>query len=366
MNKLKIALLAAAAVYSAGAMSAEVYKSDGASLSVYGRVKAEVMNGYGYVDQSLKTDAEDHPGFIGSARLGVSGESKVNDFFTAFGNIYYDLSAEDGIDANDRMNVYYGWVGMRFGDYGELLGGHMEPAAYRALAPVDVFEDWGFAGNGASLDLHNTGAANRQDGIIMYQADDLGGSGIGFSVSYRFRDAGDNTKNGVSAGLSYDTPIGLGLTAGYQYNKAIDKSVTGDRTETILGAYYGAFGEPGFYGAGVYNHTKLNTGDHMSDDSVKYCDEDCAFSGDGFDLVASYTTPEGMFTFTADWGYMKNQWRNSDSDVAVNQIVGNITWNINEQAQLLVEYVDNFADGEGDAYRDAHQDLLTLDRKSVV
>ena len=41
MNKLKIALLAAAAaVYSAGAMSAEVYKSDGASLSVYGRVKA--------------------------------------------------------------------------------------------------------------------------------------------------------------------------------------------------------------------------------------------------------------------------------------------------------------------------------------
>ena len=49
MNKLKIALLAAAAVYSAGAMSAEVYKSDGASLSVYGRVKAEVMNGYGYV-----------------------------------------------------------------------------------------------------------------------------------------------------------------------------------------------------------------------------------------------------------------------------------------------------------------------------
>lgn len=67
-----------------------------------------------------------------------------------------------------------------------------------------------------------------------------------------------------------------------------------------------------------------------------------------------------MFTFTADWGYMKNQWRNSDSDVAVNQIVGNITWNINEQAQLLVEYVDNFADGEGDAYRDAHQDLLTF------
>ena len=73
MNKLKIALLAAAAVYSAGAMSAEVYKSDGASLSVYGRVKAEIMNGYGYADQSLKTGKEDHPGFIGSARLGVSG-----------------------------------------------------------------------------------------------------------------------------------------------------------------------------------------------------------------------------------------------------------------------------------------------------
>ena len=174
MNKIKLAALVSAAVVSSSATSAEIYKTDTASLSINGRVKAEVLNSYGYLNQTKKKNPDDHPGFIGSARLGVSGESKVNDFFTAFGNIYYDLSAEDGIDANDRMNVYYGWVGMRFGDYGELLGGHMEPAAYRALAPVDVFEDWGFAGNGASLDLHNTGAANRQDGIIMYQADDLG------------------------------------------------------------------------------------------------------------------------------------------------------------------------------------------------
>ena len=42
----KIAALSAAFI-SAGAGAAEVYHTDSASLTVYGRVKAEALNGYG-------------------------------------------------------------------------------------------------------------------------------------------------------------------------------------------------------------------------------------------------------------------------------------------------------------------------------
>lgn len=49
----KIAALSAAFI-SAGAGAAEVYHTDSASLTVYGRVKAEALNGYGYQKFSAK------------------------------------------------------------------------------------------------------------------------------------------------------------------------------------------------------------------------------------------------------------------------------------------------------------------------
>ncbi|MEE3386032.1 MAG: porin, partial [Prevotella sp.] len=160
----KIAALSAAFI-SAGAGAAEVYHTDSASLSVYGRVKAEALNGYGYQKFSAKTGREDHPGLSLTARLGLSGESKANDFFSAFGNFLYDLNAEDGIDAKDRMKIRFGYIGARFGRYGALTAGHQYPAAYNALAHIDVFEHFGISGNGSSLDRHGVGAAIRQDGI---------------------------------------------------------------------------------------------------------------------------------------------------------------------------------------------------------
>ena len=365
----KIAALSAAFI-SAGAGAAEVYHTDSASLSVYGRVKAEALNGYGYQKFSAKTGREDHPGLSLTARLGLSGESKANDFFSAFGNFLYDLNAEDGIDAKDRMKIRFGYIGARFGRYGALTAGHQYPAAYNALAHIDVFEHFGISGNGSSLDRHGVGAAIRQDGIIKFQEDNL--NGFSYAVSYRFRDHGDNTKDGIAASFGYETPIGLGFVAGYQYNKAIDDTpvykvdenngllklagVTGDRTEAIFGAYYGTFDKPGFYAAASYDHTRLNSPNGLSDDETSG-NTAAGFNGDGFDAVVSYTTPGGAFTIGADWGYFKNNWANSDRDDAVNQITGIALWHVTDQAYGIIEYVDNFGDGE---HRTAHQDWLSI------
>ena len=68
MNKIKLAALVSAAVISSSAMSAEIYKTDTASLSINGRVKAEVLNSYGYLNQTKKSNPDDHPGFIRPSR----------------------------------------------------------------------------------------------------------------------------------------------------------------------------------------------------------------------------------------------------------------------------------------------------------
>lgn len=62
MNKIKTAAIIAAAFVSAGAGAAEVYKTDSASLPVYGRVKAEALNGYGY--QNIRKDRQGRPSRI--------------------------------------------------------------------------------------------------------------------------------------------------------------------------------------------------------------------------------------------------------------------------------------------------------------
>ena len=77
MNKIKIAALIGAAFLTADvASAADIYKSDDASLSVYGRVKAEVLNGYGYQAVSAKDGAEDHP-FLGGEPLFPRGSCRT-------------------------------------------------------------------------------------------------------------------------------------------------------------------------------------------------------------------------------------------------------------------------------------------------
>ena len=159
---------------------------------------------------------------------------------------------------------------------------------------------------------------------------------------------------------------GIGLTAGYQFNRAVDDSPvyttdssgrtrvagSGDRTEAILGAYYGTYDKPGFYAAASYDHTKLNSPKGLSDRASAG-----GFRGDGFDAYAGYTTPSGTFTFGADWGYFKNQLAESGSGRAVNQLAGIVRWHITKQAYGILQYVDNFGDG---SHRKAHQDWLSV------
>ena len=95
MKALQLVALSSIA-FSLAAFSAEVYRTDTADFEIYGRAKVNMFNGYAY---EFTTGKEAHPKLYGSAQLGVSGSTAVPGSKTrVFGNLIYDLSAEDSDD----------------------------------------------------------------------------------------------------------------------------------------------------------------------------------------------------------------------------------------------------------------------------
>ncbi len=291
---MKINLLLPAALILAlagGAHAAEVYKTDNASLEILGRVKVQGMNNDADPDHRLK----------GTARLGVSGRTRVMDNFHVFGYLLYDLAAQDPAPNEDRIKIRYGYAGFDFNYAGKLSFGRFENAYYRVSAVTDLYDDFGNTGV-SYWGLTPNDVGGRMDGQAMY---DVNLNGWFLSASYQFKDASKHVENGWagSFGYEFDDVLGspLGIMAGYSrfkgrrddnYGYHADGFFYGaDKTEWGVSAYYGTFRSPGFYAAALYNHAWLKN----------------TYLGDGTEVALSYTTPGGDFTFLGSYGYMKSQ-----------------------------------------------------------
>lgn len=343
MKALQLVALSSIA-FSLAAFSAEVYRTDTADFEIYGRAKVNMFNGYAY---EFTTGKEAHPKLYGSAQLGVSGSTAVPGSKTrVFANLIYDLSAEDSDDVEDRIRARYGYVGVQFEEAGRLLAGRTRPAIYKTIGLADVYTDWGSQGN-AFWGLEGE-AGGRQDGLIMY---DLDINGFSFTANYQFRDNGKNLRDGWSSNLGYEWPQKFGITGGIYGFDAIDDDAPrtfSDKKEYAIGIYYGAFASPGFYTAIVYDHAKLKGTTSMDDDRYRT---------DGGDFVLSWTSPKKAWTVIAGYSILKDQSKDSGEAYRIKQIVGNVTWNLTDNANLYVEYADNFGEGE---HSTAHRDILTL------
>ena len=85
--------------------------------------------------------------------------------------------------------------------------------------------------------------------------------------------------------------------------------------------------------------------------------DDDRYRTDGGDFVLSWTSPKKAWTVIAGYSILKDQSKDSGEAYRINQIVGNVTWNLTDNANLYVEYADNFGEGE---HSTAHRDILTL------
>lgn len=323
MNRKLLSLAVASCISTLGAQAeaVTVFSNDSANLDIIGRLKIAYVNDKG--GESLDTDHR----LNGTARLGVEGKNKVNDIVSVYGQLLYDLRAEDNKSDDSHIDIRYGFVGFDFNDFGTLQFGRSEDAFYEVYAPVDQYEDWGLAHLGPDND-------GQVDGIAMYRIDY---EGFKAGISYKFKDRSAEVKYGIGGYLGYEFDFGfpVGILAGYNHTKYDDTHKDGDlpagkREQAGATVYAGTFGEPGFYGAISYLYSKV----------------DRSRKSNGLEVIGAYTTPGADWTFSVSYGWMGNSSKartldayGSDRSKLFEGLTAQINYDITSNFQVHAEYM---------------------------
>ena len=157
LNIMKKSLLALAIIaVSTTATAATVYDKDGSSLAVGGRVQAVVYNGKAASDVG-EGIADHDAGLVNSARLNIEGNTKINDYVSAFAFSEWDMADGNKSANGDHISTREQYVGADLGNFGKLLVGKTYDAANEVLAATDVFEDFGARQQGSINGDRRTG-----------------------------------------------------------------------------------------------------------------------------------------------------------------------------------------------------------------
>ena len=279
------------------ATAATVYDKDGTTLEVGGRVQAVGYNGNfdeaGDHDSNLKN----------SARLNLAGNTKNTDWVSALAFTEWEMAnghkGEDGIESREQ------YVGLDFGDFGQLTAGKQNDSFYDVIAPTDVFEDCGNVGTFVQDD--------RRNGVIKYTYDNnhFFGSASGQIAADKTTVFGEqvNVNGGFAAvvGVNFDV-LGapLAVKTGYSYLQGQNKPE--DRGETTMNKYkqagvgisYGST-DAGLYLAAQYNITKRSE----FDSNVKKKNK-------GFEFVGGYAFENGISFLT---GYLASNEKSQPNEL---------------------------------------------------
>lgn len=316
MKKSILALAVAAVAAASVAQAATVYDKDGTSLAVYGRVQSVIYNGdssseSGYNDNSMDT----------SARLGLDMRTELAPWVAGFAKAEWEAANGDSGEGDnydgDNFNGRYLWVGLDFGQFGSVKFGKFEDAVKYAIAPTDIFEDFGCVGQ--------LGNDDRRAGQVMYEW-----SGWGVDVKVSGQTATSNAqvdgayfatnreKLDINAGgaiaLGYTSPdvlfgpISVKAAYGYAGFQQADEFAGGvsDQGYDEYNQYAASLSwgsDVGLYTAVMYQQRDFDLYKSFGLDD---------YSVQGVEYVLRYTFQNGMSVFG---GY---QWQNIDMDGADN------------------------------------------------
>ena len=292
MKKSLLALAVAFAATNASAVT--VYDKDNTSFAVGGRVQSVAYNG------AYETAGDHDAGLVNSARLNLSGNTKINDYVSVFAFSEWNMADGNKAATDDSINTRDQYVGADFGSFGKILAGKAFDALYAVQAATDVFED------AACID--NLTSADRRTGMFRYEFDNNG-----FFASASFNTASDDVllmgsddkvdvEQGyaASAGYTFDNVVfgPLAFKGGFTYIEGQDddtpdyplkgfKEFKGSAFSVTWGSL-----DSGLYLAALYNthHKTSNDGRadvYGSNEHVK-----------GYELVAGYTFDFGLSVLT--------------------------------------------------------------------
>ena len=361
MKKTLLALAVPALLAASAANAATVYEKDGQKFAVWGRVQTSLLNDAAAAFDGDTTTSETT--LVGLGRLRLEGSTAINNQWKAIAKAEWQVAAENsdndakevkdasgnviGTTSKDNgkfqaRHVYLGFDGAQ---YGKIIVGQTDTAYYDAIAATDMFNQWGSSANGY---------LGRQEGQVIYSntwggfhggasyqfADDTAKAEVGSKADTNYVNVG-KLDYGYAANLGYNFAQGFGLTAGLSKSKFAKSGTVADvdKDDWAVSGSYGVAGEAGFYGAAMYNQTKLES----QSNSVKY---------QGYELIGIYRL-ENNVSFLG--GYNFREVTDSDyasvakADTTDEYLVG-VGYDFTSNVLGWVEYAADQIDGNDDRF----------------
>ncbi|ENT2948982.1 porin OmpC [Klebsiella aerogenes] len=362
MKRKVLAIMLPALLAAGAAHSAEIYNKNGNKLDLYGKV-----DGLHYFSDDASEDGDQT-----YARLGVKGETQINDQLTGYGQWEYNIQANttEGEGANSWTRL--GFAGLKFADYGSLDYGRNYGVIYDVEAWTDVLPE--FCGDSyTQTDVFMLGRTN---GVATYRNSDFFGlvDGLSFALQYQGNNenagSGEGTNNGGGRKLarengdgfgissSYDLGMGISFGAAYASSDRTNNQVAaaansayagGDKADAwTVGAKYDA---NNIYLAAMYAETRNMT---SFGKSTSYLGGGIANKTQNFEVVAQYQFDDFDLPLRPSVAYLqskgKDLYNSGDKDLVKYVDVG-MTYYFNKNMSTYVDYKINLLDEDDYFYR---------------
>ncbi|PHM22871.1 porin [Xenorhabdus ehlersii] len=286
MKRNILAVVIPALLAAGTANAAEIFNKDGNKLDLYGKVD---------VRHQIADKRSGEDGDASYARIGIKGETQINDQLTGFGRWEYNLKAHTE-EGKQETSTRLAFAGLKFANYGSLDYGRNYGVNYDITAWTDVLPIFG----GDSMAKTDNYMTSRATGLLTYRNTDFFGlvDGLNFALQYQGQNSESTknkrsgaTANGDGYGLATTYNVGYGITVGASYANSTrangqwnDTYAKGKRAEAWnIGAKYDA---NNVYLAAMYGETRNMTSGSALFDGTKA--EGIANKTQNIELVAQY------------------------------------------------------------------------------
>ena len=232
MKRNILAVVIPALLVAGAANAAEIYNKNGNKLDFYGKMVGEHV---------WTTNGDTSSDDTTYARIGLKGETQINDQLTGYGQWEYNVQANNTESSSDQAWTRLAFAGLKLGDAGSFDYGRNYGVVYDVTSWTDVLPEFGGDTYGSDNFLQS-----RANGVATYRNSDFFGlvDGLNFALQYQGKNGsvsgegatnngrGAQKQNGDGYGTSVTYDIFDGISAGFAYSHS---KRTDDQNNLVLG-----------------------------------------------------------------------------------------------------------------------------------
>ncbi|HBZ4249049.1 hypothetical protein A3N56_22800 [Klebsiella aerogenes] len=292
MKRNILAVVIPALLVAGAANAAEIYNKNGNKLDFYGKMVGEHV---------WTTNGDTSSDDTTYARIGLKGETQINDQLIGYGQWEYNMDASN-VEGSQTTKTRLAFAGLKAGEYGSFDYGRNYGAIYDVESATDMLVEWG----GDGWNYTDNFMTGRTNGVATYRNSDFFGlvDGLSFALQYQGKNDHDRSirkqnGDGFSTAATYAFDNGIALSAGYaNSNRSIDQKRDGNGDKAEAWATSAKYDANNIYAAVMYSQTYNMTPE-----------EDDHFAGktQNFEAVVQYQFDFGL---RPSLGYVQTKGKN--------------------------------------------------------